>query len=254
MKKLLLMICISVFLLPSARSQDDDEKVQQLFKDAIQAMGGDAFTGVTDMQSEGQEFVFNAQGDSSGLIKFTDYTKLPDKSHHEDGNRKKELDITVFNLEKKEGWILEGQKETRAATEEEMKEFRNSVKHSIDTIFRYRYKDPANKLFYLGAGEGQDMMDDLVKLVDPDNDEVTIYFDRTSKLPAKIEYRTVNKKGTRQSHADEFSQWHVIQGVNTPMRIDGYVNGRRSYQLFTLKISYNNNLLDSIFSKPLPPK
>jgi outer membrane lipoprotein-sorting protein len=253
MRKLLLTIWLAVFLVPSARSQDE-EKIQQLFQDAIQAMGGDAYLEVTDMESEGQYFQFNAQGDSSGLIKFSDYTKLPDKSRFELGNRKKELEITVFNLEKNEGWILEGQKETRAATEEEMKEFRNEAKHSIDTIFRFRYKDPENKLFYLGPGEGQDMMDDLVKLVDTDNDEVTIYFDRISKLPAKIEYRTVNKKGIRQRNVDEFSQWHVIQGVNTPMRTDAYVNGRQSSQLFVLKITYNNNLPDSFFSKPVPPK
>ena len=253
MKKLLLTICITVLFVPSSRSQDE-EKIQQLFQDAIQALGGDAYLRVADMQSEGQYFFFNAQGDSSGLIKFSDYTKLPDKSRFELGNRKKELDIRVFNLEKNEGWILEGQKETRAATEEEMKEFRNSVKHSIETIFRFRYKNPENKLFYLGPGEGQDMMNDLVKLVDPDNDEVTIYFDRISKLPAKIEYRSLSKKGIRQRNVDEFSQWHVIQGVKTAMRTDGYVNGRRSYQSFILKIAYNNNLPDSFFSKPVPPK
>jgi hypothetical protein len=253
MKKLLLTILIAVFFVPGARSQDE-ERIQQLFQDAIQALGGDAYLKVTDMESEGQYFAFNAQGDSSGLIKFSDYTKLPDKSRFELGNRKKELDIRVFNLEKNEGWILEGQKETRAATEEEMKQFRNDVKHSIETIFRFRYKDPENKLFYLGAGEGQDMMDDLVKLVDPDNDEVTIYFDRISKLPAKIEYRSLSNKGIRQRNVDEFSQWHVIQGVKTAMRTDGYVNGRRSYQSFILKITYNNNLPDSFFSKPVPPK
>ena len=94
----------------------------------------------------------------------------------------------------------------------------------------------------------------MVKLVDPDNDEVTIYFDRISKLPVKIEYRSISKKGIRQRNVNEFSQWHVIQGVNTPLRTDGYVNNRRSFQSFTLKITYNNNLADSFFSKPVPVK
>ena len=94
----------------------------------------------------------------------------------------------------------------------------------------------------------------MVKLLDPENDEVTIYFDRNSKLPAKIEYRSVNKRGVRLRNVDEFSQWHVIQGVNTPLRIDGSVNGRRSSQVFPLKITYNNSLPDSYFSKPEPPK
>ncbi len=253
MKKILLTFLAAVVFIPLAQSQDE-ETIQKLFKDAIEALGGDAFLKVTDMVSDGQYFAFNNQGDSSGLIKYADYTKLPDKSRFELGNRKKELDITVFNLEKNEGWILEGQKETRNATPAEMKDFRSSVNHSIDNIFRFRCKDPQNKLFYLGPGEGQDVTLDMVKIIDPENDEVTIYFDRISKLPAKTEYRSVNSKGVRERHVQEFSQWHVIQGVNTPMRIDGYVNGRRSFQQFVLKINYNNNLPDSFFSKPVPPK
>jgi hypothetical protein len=253
MKKIPLICCLSLAICPFVGSQDED-KIQALFKDAIAAMGGDAFLNVKDMVSEGQFFAFNNEGDSSGLIRFSDFTKLPDKNRSELGNKKKELDIRVFNLEKNEGWIQEGQKETREAKPEEMKEFRDLVKHSIDTIFRFRYKDPENKLFYLGPGEGQDITLEMVKLVDPDNDEVIIYLDRISKLPAKLEYRSINSRGIRQRHVEEFSQWHMIQGINTPLRIDGYVNNRRSSQTFTLKIAYNTNLPDSTFSKPVPPK
>jgi len=170
------------------------------------------------------------------------------------GNRKRELDVTVFNLEKGEGWILQGQKETRAATPDEMRDFKNTVKHNIDTIFRFRYRDPENKLFYMGPGEGKDITLEIVKLIDPENDEVTIYFDRLSKLPAKIEYWRINKRGIRQRTVQEFSQWHAVQGVLTSLRTDGYINNRRAYQIFILKITYNNNLQDSFFSKPVPPK
>jgi len=252
-KTALLILWAFLFMVPLARSQDE-ETIQKLFQDAIQALGGDAFLNVKDMTSEGQFFAFDSEGNSSGLVRFVDYTKLPDKSRHESGNRKSELEITVFNLEKNEGWIYDPAKGTRDAKPEEMKEFRDVVKHSMDTIFRYRYKDPENKLFYLGPGEGHDVTLEMVKLVDPENDETTVYFDRISKLPAKIEYREVNSRGVRVRFTDEFSQWHVIQGVNTPMRMDGSINGRRGSQTFILKITYNNNIPDSFFSKPLPPK
>ncbi len=232
----------------------DEEHIQKLFSDAIAAMGGDAYLGVKDIVSEGNLFFFDRDGNSSGLIKYFDWTKLPDKSRNETGNRKKERDVVVFNLEKGEGWVLEGQKPTRDATPDEMKGFRNDVKHSIDTIFRTRYKDPDNRLFYLGPGEGADVSLEMVKLLDPENDEVTIYFDRLSQLPAKIEFRSLDKKGVRQRHVQEFSQWHVIQGVNTPLRTDGFINGMKSSQLFVLKLTYNNNVPDSFFSKPEPPK
>ena len=232
----------------------DDEIIRNLFEGAIEAMGGEAFLNVKDMASAGNYFLFDKEGNSSPIIKFADYTKLPDKSRFELGNKKKELEITVFNLEKNEGWILEGQKETHDASPQEMQDFRNAVKHSIDMIFRFRYKDPANKLFYLGPGEGKEVTLELVKLVDPENDEVTVYFDRISRLPAKIEYWNTNKRGVRQRNTQEYSQWHRIQGINTSLRTDGYVNNRRAYQSFILKITYNNNLPDSFFSKPVPPK
>jgi hypothetical protein len=252
-KRLLLIFWVFVSFAPIVRGQDE-EKIQRLFKDAIQAMGGDKYLNVTDMISEGQSFSFDRDGASSIPIKFTDYTKLPDKSRYELGNRKKERDITVFNLETNEGWILEGQKETREATKEEMSGFKNTVKHVIDNIFRFRYKNPDNKLFYLGPGEGREMTLEIVKLLDPENDEVAIYFDRISKLPAKIEYHDLSNRGVRMRIVDEFSQWHMEQGVNTPLRIDSYVNGRRSSQTFILKITYNNNLADSFFSKPVRQK
>jgi hypothetical protein len=242
-----------IALIPLSPGQDE-ERIKKLFEDAIQAMGGDTYLKVADMVSEGNLFFFDRDGNSSGLIKYNDYTKLPDKSRNEVGNQKKLRDVVVFNLEKNEGWILEGQKDTRNATEDEMKSFRNAVKHAFDNIFRFRYKDPANKLFYLGAGEGSDVRLEAVKLLDPENDEVTVWFDRASRLPAKIEYRTIDKRGIRRRHVQEYSQWHTIQGIHTPLRFDEFVNGAKSQQMFVLKIMYNNNLPDSFFSKPVPPK
>jgi hypothetical protein len=253
MKRLLLMFGIAFIFAPLARSQDA-EIIQKLFQDAIQAMGGDAYLNVTDMVSEGQMFSIGYDGASSLPMKYNDYTKFPDKSRSEAGNGKKDRDVTVFDLGKNEGWILEGQKGTREAKPEEMKEFKNLVRHSIDMICRFRYKDPENRLFYLGPGEGRDVTTEMVKIVDPENDEVTVYFDRLTKLPAKIEYRETNNRGVRQRFNEEYSQWHMMQGVNTPLRIDRSVNGRPSSQMFVLKMTYNNNLPDSFFSKPVPPK
>jgi hypothetical protein len=253
MKRLALGICISLIFIPSSRSQDK-EIIQKLFQDAIQAMGGDTYLNVTDIVSEGRMFGFDSNGASSLPMNYVDYTKFPDKSRFELGNNKKNRDITVFNLGKNEGWILEGQRDTREAKPEEMEDFKNAVRHSIDMICRFRSTDPENKLFYLGPGEGKDVTLEMVKIVDPENDEVTVYFDRISKLPAKVEYREISNKGIRLRYVDEFSQWFMKQGVNTPLRIDRYVNGRQSSQHFILKVTYNNDLPDSFFSKPERPK
>jgi hypothetical protein len=253
MKRLVLTICFAIVFAPLSQSQDVDV-IKKLFEDAIDAMGGGKYLNVTDTVTEGRMFGFDSDGASSLPIPYFDYTKFPDKSRFEVGSNKKKRDITVFNLGKNEGWILEGDRETRDAKPEEMQEFRNAVRHSIDMICRFRYKDPENKLFYMGSGEGNEVTLEIVKIVDPENDEVLVYFDRISKLPAKIEYRDVNSNGVRQRHVEEYSQWHVVQGINTPLRIDRFVNRRKDSQNFVLKITYNNNLPDSLFAKPERPK
>jgi hypothetical protein len=253
-RKILPVLMSFVFLwIPYACGQDE-AKIKKLFQEAIDAMGGDTYLAVKDSVSEGNYFFYNMEGDSSGLNKFSDFTKFPDKSRFEIGNNKNEMEISVFNLERNEGWIKEGQKETRAAKPEEMKDFKDAANHSLDNIFRFRYQDPQNKFFYLGPGEGSDLMLDLVKIINPENDEAIVYFDRISKLPVKVESRRLNSKGVRQRVVDEYSQWHAVQGVNTPLRIDGFINGRRNFQQFFNKITYNNHLQDEFFSKPVPLK
>ena len=240
-------------MIVSAHGQEaDSEKIKALFEGAIDAMGGDAFMNVSDSISEGQLFMFNDRDQSSGLIRFMDYTKFPDKSRFELGNKKNELEITIFDLDKNEGWIIEGRREPRAAAEDEIKGFQAAANHSIDNIFRFRWKDPENKLFYIGAGDGADVTREVVKLIDRKNDEVAIYFDRASKLPVKIEFQQMTTRGVRQRVANEYSQWHKFQEVLTPLRIDGYKNGRRSSQQFIKKIVYNNNIKNDFFSGPVP--
>ncbi|MDM7995594.1 MAG: hypothetical protein QUT30_07925 [Acidobacteriota bacterium] len=253
MRKLFLTLCITVGFVPLSLGQEA-ETIRKLFEDAIDAMGGERYRNVTDIVTEGTLYGFDAEGSSSLPIPYVDYTKFPDKSRFEMGSNKKKRDITVFNLGANEGWILEGDRETREAKPEEMEEFKNAVRHSIDMICRFRYKDPENRLFYLGPGEGNDVTLEQVKIVDPENDEVIVYFDRISKLPARIEYREVSANGIRLRHVEEFSQWHRKQGILTPLRIDRFVNGRKSSQNFILKITYNNNLADSLFTKPVRAK
>ncbi len=255
MRRFRYLLLIGVLAAPLSQSRaQDDEKVRKMFQDAIQALGGDTYLNVKDVASEGNYFIYNAQGDSSGLIKFDTYVKLPDKVRFELGNKKKDRDITVFDLAAGVGWILEQPKDLRAATPEEMKAFKADAKHDIDNILHFRWKDPNNKLFYLGPGEGDDVTLEMVQVLDPENDSVTVYFDRISKLPAKVEYQSVNKRGIRERNVQEFSQWHMIEGVNTPLRVDGYANKRRTFSSYAVKVDYNSNLPDSLFTKPEQPK
>ena len=251
---LITLLSLMLFGVWPAAAQGEGDRAMELIRAAIDAMGGETHANVKDLTFEGRYFLFDRQGRSSGLIKFLDYNKLPDKSRNELGNHEKTKEITVFNLEANQGWILEGQKETRDATPGEIKGFTRLIKHSIENIFRSRYRNPKNMLFYLGPGEGKDVRLERVKLLDAENDETVIFFDRLNRLPVKIEYHYIDSQGVRLRNVDEFYQWHVIDGVKMPLRTDSYVNGRRAAQLFVTKVTLNSRLADTFFSKPMPPK
>ena len=238
-----------------ARGQETgEEKIRGFFDSAIAVMGGEAYMNVRDIVTQGQYFTFDSRGNSSGLIRFTDYTRFPDKSRFELGNRKNELEITIFDLEKNEGWIIQGEREAKAATKDEMKGFKVAVNHSLENIIRFHWQDPQNRLFYLGAGDGADVTRDMVRIITPENDDVVVYFDRVSKLPAKIEFQQINDRGVRSRIIEEYSQWHKNQDILMPMRSDRYTNGRRSSQMYILKVSYNGNVSDDLFSQPVSKK
>jgi hypothetical protein len=252
-KSAILIVCLLLSAGAGAGRGQDEPKIRKLFEDAIQALGGDTYLNVADLVAEGSYFQFDREGNSSGLVKFNEWTKLPDKTRFEIGNRRKERDVFVFNLDKKEAWILEGQKDTRPATPAEMKDFQDSVKHSLENLFRFRYKDPENRLFYLGPPDDGPQQE-MVRMIDAENDEITVYFDRMSKLPARLEYQVIDRRGIRYRQIEEYSQWHKIQGVNTAMRVDTTRNGRQFSQQYVTKITYGNGLQDSFFVKPIPPK
>ncbi|HSW39056.1 MAG TPA: hypothetical protein VLL97_06145, partial [Acidobacteriota bacterium] len=203
-----------------------------------------------DMVAEGHYFLFDEEGRSSGMIRFIDYVRLPDKARFESGNREKDRNIVVVDLDNNHGWIRDGRKETREATSEEMREYRNSADRSLYNIFQFRREDPQNRFFYLGAGAGHEASREMVKIISPENVEVTVHFDRVSRLPVKIESLETNHKGIRQRLVDEYSQWRSMQGAHVPMRIDQYINGRRASQQFIMKIEYNRGLQDQLFGRP----
>ncbi len=48
----------------------------------------------------------------------------------------------------------------------------------------------------------------------------------------------------------EFSNWHTIDGVHTPLRIDRYVDGKIASQRFLEKISFNVTIPPDHFLEP----
>jgi hypothetical protein len=244
-----LMFLPSLYAQKGSQDKSGEKKALEAIERCVKALGGTAFLQVKDMKSSGKYYQFR-KGENTLPIMYQDYTRLPDKSRYETG-KGKNRDASVFDLAARKGWILEAGKGVREANKEEIDSFKKAVKHAIENVLRTRYKEPGVKLFYFGPEQvTSKKRAEAVQLLDEENDEVTIYIDLSNNLPLKLEYTEALPDGRKLKIEEEYSNWHSIQGVMTPLRIDTFADGNQASQRFIEKISYNNNFPDSLFGKP----
>ncbi len=228
-----------------------DDKARATVEQAIEALGGEKFLKVREIYYRGN-YYFWRKGQSSLPLPFVQYIRLPDKLYQEMGEKKRKR-ISVYNLEKNEGWIIEG-RDLREANKQEMDGFRRAVKHTIENLLRSRLNEPGVKLFYYGQDSvSWKQRAEAVELVDAENDSVVIFFDVSTHYPIKIEYQDPDEKtGRRIKIEEEFSNWHSVGGVITPFRTDIYHDGELTMQAFydSDGVAYDVGLPEELFAKP----
>ncbi|HEV8132574.1 MAG TPA: hypothetical protein VGQ81_15115 [Acidobacteriota bacterium] len=255
----ILLCSLTVHAQDSTKKPSDKETAQQraraVIERSIAAMGGDRFRQVREIQSKGHFFLFK-DGQTAGLAKYIDYTRLPDKSRNQTGEGKNK-EIAIFDLSANKGWHQEGKSIIKEATPDEVRQFRQTVRHAWENLLRGRLDEPGMTFFYYGSeditGKGEV---EAVEMIDAENDSVLFYCDLKTHLPTRMEYTSVDRRGEKHKEATEFYNWHLVQGVMTPHRQDNFSDGQSSSQLFIDEITYNPKpaLSDALFSKPVPEK
>ena len=92
---------------------------------------------------------------------------------------------------------------------------------------------------------------EAVEFLDATNDSLVIFFDTKTHLPVKTETHNTDRVGVRHKQEQEFSNWHVIQGINTALRHDVYVDGEISRQRFIEELTYNPTFPPGHFEEPV---
>lgn len=248
---LLVALLVAGPALAQQNAAPSDDKARATVEQAIRALGGEKFLKVREIYYRGN-YYFWRKGQSSLPLPFVQYIRLPDKLYQELGEKKRKR-ISVYNLDKNEGWIIEG-RDLREANQQEMDDFKRGVKHTIENLLRGRPNEPGVKLFYYGEDSvSWKQRAEAVELVDAENDSVVIFFDVSTRYPIKIEYQEPDEKtGRRVKIEEEFSNWHSVDGVLTPFRTDIYHDGELTVQAFYDPdgVAYNIGLPDELFAKP----
>ncbi len=237
----------------NATAQDDQflmpeqsaAKAKQILQEAIVALGGNTYLNVHDSTCTGRIGQFDHSGELTGFGHFIDYEVPPDKERQE--NLPKRNIIEVYNGDK--GWELD-RGGVSEAPQVDLIDFEEGNKKDLDNILRYRIHEPDMIFRYGGPDIVELKQADWVELVDADNRTIRIAIATATHLPIQKIVDTRDPKTRRKSEEIEYySNYHPLEGIQTPFQITRERNGIKIFQVFFDKCDYNANLPNSLFTR-----
>jgi hypothetical protein len=207
----------------------------------VKALGGQAFLDVKDIHTKGRFYSFT-RGELAGVDVFVDYIKFPDMERTELGSKNKSITMNRG----KEGMKVEGKKDPEEQTPGEVEEFIRSFKTSFDYVMRFVIHDRQTTIQKLPAEIIDFKRTDVLELRDPSKNRIRFYIDRETRLPVKMQVRRNDDSKIRE---EQYANWHVFQGVNTPLLVSRYTDGIKIMEIRAESVAYNSDLPETLFTQ-----
>jgi len=247
------LVTLAVLAVPSRSIAQEDvltpdqssAKAKQIVQQAIAGLGGPAYLNVKDITVEAKLGQFDHSGQLRGYAKIIDIAIPPDKDRTE--NLPKRNIIEVRNGDK--GWDLD-RGGVSEATITDMATSQEDTKKDIDNILRHRIHEPGMIFRYGGLDVVDYEESDWVELVDSENRTFRIAISRSSHLPIRkvVDTRDANTR-MRSEEIEYYSNYHPINGIQSPFQITRERNGIKIYQVFFDKFEYNTGVSPELFTK-----
>jgi len=225
--------------------EESAAKAKQVLNQMIAALGGDAYLNVKDYTCEARVSFFGHSGELNGFAKEIEFVMPPSKERDE--NLPKRNIISVYNGDK--GWSLD-RGGVSPASITDMASHEEETKTDLDNILRARIHEPGMIFRYAGI----DIVDyneaEWVELVDKDNRTFRIAVSRSTHLPIRmtVDTRDANTR-MRSSQTFYYSNFHPLQGIQTPFQTTHDRNGIKLQQVFYDKCEYNTGMSPDLFTQ-----
>jgi hypothetical protein len=244
---------------PSAADlgQTTDQRGRALLDQMVAALGGEAWLNRTSIEMEGRTAAFFHGAPDPGVIEYHEVLRLA-------ASGQPEADRVGFLTER--GMILPGKKidvvqiwkeghgyevtykgQTDLPKEQVEEHYRRRA-HSIEEVVHTWIKAPGVMIVAEGATMVERRLADKVTVLTADNDAVTLELDANTHLPLRrtFQWRDPQFKDFDED-AEEYDDYHTIQGLPTAMTITRYHNGDMISQRFLTKVVYDAPVEPSFF-------
>ena len=226
------------------------QKAKALVQQTIQALGGDAYLKITDIEQEGRSSGFYHGNPSGSTAPFWRFIKFPDKERVELTKQRDWVILYVGN----EGYEITF-RGTKPLDPKDLKEYLQRREYSLDTVLRTWVQAPDAAFFYEGEGFADNRQVDNVTIMNAKDEAVTISIDHANHLPLKKSFQVRNPEDRQLDQEDEiYGNYRAEQGFNTAHTITRLKNGETTSERFVSKVIYNQGLPDSMFVATPPAK
>jgi len=218
-------------------------KAKQVLDDMIRALGGETYLNVRSMTSEGRSYAF-WQGRPSGMgLVFWRFWQWPDKDRIE---LTKQRDVVELNVGDK-GYEIT-YKGTATQDPKQVEDYLRRRDHSLETVVRKWLAAPGTMILSSGTAIVEQNMADVVTVLSGNNDSVTLSVDPRTHLPVRKSFSYRDPLDRQMDEDTEiFSNYRLVQGVNTPYSTVRLENGEMRNQRFITNIAYNTELAPTLF-------
>lgn len=258
-----ILLTIYVFLNPAASAQaapqtsqssaqsqsipatdlENARKARKLLDQALQALGGQAFLNIHDMEEEGRTYSFHHGRPTSNGVLFWRFTEYPDKERIE---VTKERDVAYLYVGDK-GYELT-YKGPKAVEKKDLDDYLRRRRLSLNTLLRTWMNDPKVAFFYDGTALAGNVPAEQITMINSKDEAVKLFFDLETHLPLKKSYSWRDPVDKDRNIEEElYDNYRLVQGVMTPWGFTRYFNGDMQTQRFINAVHYNQGLNPAMF-------
>jgi hypothetical protein len=238
--------------------QTQEQRGRKLLDQMLEALGGDAWLNRRNVRMLGHLGRF-FQGAPTGIVIDFTATRQFANGDRPDAQRigfltDKSMILPGKKIDVVQIWINNTGHEVTykgniTLPKDQVEDFYRRQDHSIESIYRVWLKAPGVVVIDEGSTMVERRLTERVTILSDNNDAVTVDIDIATHLPRRrtFEWRNATFKD-RDEDAEEYDDYHTIQGLPTALTITRYHNGDMSSQTFYTKVEYDVDLPPDTFN------
>jgi hypothetical protein len=238
------------------------ERGKRLVNEALEALGGSAFTRMQDRLETGRAYSFyrsQITGLSIARI-YTRYSSAPDAStagalrlRERQSFGKIETNAVLFTEDG--AWDLT-YRGAQPLDPQRYQTFKDTTQRNIFYILRCRMNEPGLDFYWRSSDIFDNRPVEIVEITDAANQMVTVFFDQDAKLPLRQVVRRRNLQFKDfDTEVTSFANYHDAgHGVQWPTNIRREHNGDKIFEMYSDSVAVDKNLTDDLFSIPASMK